>query len=103
MTTTFINVIGRALAGNLQAVAILSHVLMLAFYMILFALYFCHIPIGSPFDEKRQVTVDTWLTVALQCFGVVCTIILLTKFETHVLVRQRLKQLSCYSLSSNLL
>jgi len=73
MTTVFTNAIEQILAGNLQAIAVLTHIIMLIFHMLLITLYFCDISIGKPFDEKKQVTVDTWLTVVLQFFGVVCT------------------------------
>jgi len=65
------NTVERILAGNLQGVAILSHFIMLALHVGLFIIYWVGVPIGPPFNSNNQVFADTWLTVALQCFGVV--------------------------------
>ena len=86
IATTLTNAVEQILAGNLQAVAVLAHVLMLIFYMILLTLYLRDIPIGRPFSEKKQVTVDTWLTVALQCFGVVRTAAIPSGFRANIFI-----------------
>ena len=61
----------RFFAGNLAAVALAAHALMLVFYLVLFVIYHLGVAIWRPFSAEKQVFVNTWLTVALQCFGVV--------------------------------